>query len=299
MGTTHGERLVAKFLPRKGPRGWASQDWMSRADQSLSRERPKRWRSASAIGMGVAEGVACADVGGDFQLVVELRGGGEGGGGVAGELELAVGAADGRAADDEGRGSAVIADGEPVVVGKQWLVGAEELADVGGVMDGGVKVSVVLGGDGFVEDGLRHGEHEGGDQTLLIGVAVGAGLDGLEEIEEALAQSRPGGGTAAHQRVELRGGAGGLEVGREGYEEVVGLELVEVEDEGADAYAEVQHGFRRGRGFGHRCGRRCGREGAVWERLQGEAAGGLVGGADPGGGDAHVHEFMAWRQVVE
>jgi hypothetical protein len=48
---------VAKLLPRKGPRGWYSQDWMSRADQSLRRERPKRWAGASAMGMGVPRGL--------------------------------------------------------------------------------------------------------------------------------------------------------------------------------------------------------------------------------------------------
>ncbi len=61
------------------------------------------------------------------------------------------------------------------------------------------------------------------------------------------------------------------------------MELVEVEDEGADAYAEV------GRGVGQ-VG-----EGAVWERLQGEAAVGVVGGAYPGGGDGHGFQSMAWR----
>ena len=75
MGTTQGERLVAKLLPRKGPRGWYSQDWMSRADQSLRRERPKRCGGRVGDGDGRAEGVAGADVGGDFELVVELVGG--------------------------------------------------------------------------------------------------------------------------------------------------------------------------------------------------------------------------------
>src|SRR5205085_2418782 len=30
--TTHGETVVPKFLPRNGPSGWYSHDWMSRAD---------------------------------------------------------------------------------------------------------------------------------------------------------------------------------------------------------------------------------------------------------------------------
>ena len=36
--TIQGEMLVWKFLARKGPSGWYSQAWMSRADQSLSRQ---------------------------------------------------------------------------------------------------------------------------------------------------------------------------------------------------------------------------------------------------------------------
>src|SRR4051812_36988258 len=50
--TTHGDIVVAKLLARKGPRGWYSHDWMSRADQSLTRQMPKMWSSASAIGIG-------------------------------------------------------------------------------------------------------------------------------------------------------------------------------------------------------------------------------------------------------
>ncbi len=148
-------------------------------------------------------------------------------------------------------------------------------------MDGGVEVGVVFGGYGLVEDRPGLGEHERGDEALLVGVAVGAGLDGDEEVCEALAESRPCGLATAHERVELGGSAGGLEVGGKSREEVVGLELVQVEDEGADAYAEMGRGVWRGR------------EGAVWKRLQGETAGGLVGGADPAGGDGHGFEFRA------
>ena len=90
-------------------------------------------------------------------------------------------------------------------------VGAEELADVGGVVDGGVEVGVVFGGDGLEEDGARLREHERGYEALLVGVAVGAGLDGVEEVGEALAEGGPCGGAAAHERVERGGGAGCLE----------------------------------------------------------------------------------------
>ncbi len=35
-----GEIVVQKFLARNGPSGWYSQAWMSRADQSFSRQKP-------------------------------------------------------------------------------------------------------------------------------------------------------------------------------------------------------------------------------------------------------------------
>jgi hypothetical protein len=171
-------------------------------------------------GDGLAEGVAGADVGGYFKLVVELGGGGEGWGGVVGAFELAAGAEDFCTANDERGRAAVVADGDPLVVGEEGLVGAEELADVGGVMDGGVEVGVVLDGYRLEEDGVRHGEHQRGDEALLVGVAFGAVLNGFEEVEEALAERRPGARTAAHEGVELRGGAGGLEVGGECGEEI-------------------------------------------------------------------------------
>ena len=51
--TIHGETVVAKFLPRNGPSGAISQAWMSRADQSLSRQMPNTWLSACASGTGL------------------------------------------------------------------------------------------------------------------------------------------------------------------------------------------------------------------------------------------------------
>src|SRR5438094_687525 len=39
-GTTHGDSEVAKDFPRKGPSGWLSHVWMSRALQSLTSMKP-------------------------------------------------------------------------------------------------------------------------------------------------------------------------------------------------------------------------------------------------------------------
>jgi hypothetical protein len=50
--TIHGESVLAKFFDRKGPSGWYSQPWMSRALQSLNSAIPKTWSSALAMGTG-------------------------------------------------------------------------------------------------------------------------------------------------------------------------------------------------------------------------------------------------------
>ncbi len=50
--TTQGETVVQKLLARNGPSGWYSQAWMSRADQSLSRQKPAIRLPASAIATG-------------------------------------------------------------------------------------------------------------------------------------------------------------------------------------------------------------------------------------------------------
>lgn len=56
---------------------------------------------------------------------------------------------DGYSAGDDGGGAAVVADGDVFVVGEERLVGAEDLAYAGGVVDGGVEVGVVGDVDGF------------------------------------------------------------------------------------------------------------------------------------------------------
>ena len=59
----------------------------------------------------------------------------------------------------------------------------------------------------------------------------------VKEIDEVCAEGGPG-AAAAHERVE-RGGVAGFGFEGESSELVGGVELVEVEDEGADGDAEV------------------------------------------------------------
>src|SRR3954451_20848338 len=51
-GTTHGDTDVANDLPRNGPSGWYSHDWMSRADQSFTRHTPKTCSANASVGTG-------------------------------------------------------------------------------------------------------------------------------------------------------------------------------------------------------------------------------------------------------
>ena len=72
--------------------------------------------------------------------------------------ELAERAAHRRAVDDDRRRAAVVADRHPGVVGQQRVVGAEQLAHRGGVVDAGVEVGVVAdaAGQGVLDGRLRH-----------------------------------------------------------------------------------------------------------------------------------------------
>jgi len=113
-------------------------------------------------GDGGSEGVGLAYVKGQLELVVEGGGGGEAGAEfVAGWAGLTVGTLDGDAAGEDGRDSSVVADGDVFVVGEERLIGAEETAYPGGVVDGGVEVGVVGDVDGLEEGGASDGV-EGG-----------------------------------------------------------------------------------------------------------------------------------------
>lgn len=103
-------------------------------------------------GDGCAEEVGLANIERQFEFVVQGFGGKEfrlrl----IGGWARLAGGTDDGHSAGDDGGGSAVIGDGKVLVVGEERLVGAEELADSSGVVDGGVEVGVVGDADGLYE----------------------------------------------------------------------------------------------------------------------------------------------------
>jgi Ca2+-transporting ATPase len=72
---------------------------------------------ATALAIATRLGIAGADEGAQLQLVVQALAGADGGHLRRGRLELAHGALYGCAADHDGRSAAVVADGNPLVVG--------------------------------------------------------------------------------------------------------------------------------------------------------------------------------------
>ena len=107
--TTHGDTVVMKLLARKGPSGCASQRWMSRADQSLTRDRPNMCLLGFVERDRLAEGVTHADVAADLEFEIKLVGG-QVAVVAARAPGLAVRPHAGHAAFDHRRGAAVICD---------------------------------------------------------------------------------------------------------------------------------------------------------------------------------------------
>ena len=121
---------MAKFLARNGPSGWYSHAWMSRADQSLSRQKPAMCSAASPIGIGAPSALPGPIQIAELELVVEpLRLGPKlGACASAGALRWPFGATHRRAGGADRGGAAVIADRHVFVVRQQRVVGPEQLA---------------------------------------------------------------------------------------------------------------------------------------------------------------------------
>ena len=141
--TTQGESVVAKLLARKGPSGWYSHDWMSRADQSFTRQSPNRRSSACVERHRRAERVARPHEAADLHLVIQRPARPEHRRRVALPCVWPCGRRTGVPLGTMRRGPAVIADRDPLVVGQQRIVGPEHAAHVGGVVHRGVEIGVV------------------------------------------------------------------------------------------------------------------------------------------------------------
>ena len=146
----------------------------------------------------LAERIALADEEAELELVVEPLRWRRARAAHRRALGLAARALEVLAADADRRGAAVIADRHPLVVGHQRVVGAEQLADRGRVMDAGVEVGVVADAAGHVHLDARialQGALPGGLLAAALGQAIG------DRARSAWRFSGAGG----HQRVHVVG----------------------------------------------------------------------------------------------
>ncbi len=225
---------MANDLPRNGPSGTYSQAWMSRADQSLSRVRPKTWSANASVPTRSPSRVGAPTTKPSSASMSSRRAGPVGGPVPPPVREpLAARSTDVRAGDDDGAGAAVVADRQVPPVGLQRLVvGAEDPADVGGVVERAVEVDVV----GDLERHL-HRHLVDGHEVRLDEVALG--LVG-EQPGQPGAHRGPRRPAQREQRVERRRleDVGDLE-------HVAGRDRGEVDDLVADADADPGRLVRR------------------------------------------------------
>ncbi len=152
-------------------------------EQTDAEEVMRRFRD----GNGSAQQAGLADIKRQFQFIIQCLGGKE--------IRLAFRRRWARlpcrteerdSAGEDGGGAAVIADRDVFVVGEQRLIGAEEPADAGGVMDGGVEVRVVGDVNRFDESGAGDGVKRGFGRLPAVWFGAGA-----EERDEGFAKQRP------------------------------------------------------------------------------------------------------------
>ncbi len=100
-------------------------------------------RAGLPDGDGGAQGIALRHPDAQLQLIVEASAGFEDRHLGVRRLALAARAHHGLAAGAHRRGAAMIADRHIFVVGQQRIVGAEQLADIGGMMDADIEIGVI------------------------------------------------------------------------------------------------------------------------------------------------------------
>ena len=147
----------AKFLPRNGPSGWYSQACTSRADQSLSRQKPKICSAALPTGTGSPERSAGADVEAELKFEVEIARRSRSSApprsaACAGRAAVL----NRRAADANRRGAAVIGDRHVFVVRHQRIVRPEHAPGIAGVENRGKEVGEIGDARPAAHLGLRH-----------------------------------------------------------------------------------------------------------------------------------------------
>ncbi len=124
----------------------------------------------------------------------------------------------------------MIADGNVLVVGQQRIVGAEQFADIGGVMDADVEIGVVRDARGQVQRGFGH-RHQQRFDLRALGRAFG------QERGDTAAQRAARAGTQGQQGIERFAGSGAGGVQRIAFEQGRGGQRAEVEDHVPDGDA--------------------------------------------------------------
>ena len=200
---------MAKDLPRKGPSGTYSHAWRSREDQSLRSVTPKTCSRKSDSGTDSPERRACRRRSRPRPRCRAAARRRTRGAVLVRRLALALGPHDGRARDDDGAGTAVVADGQVLPVGSERVtVRAEDPPDVGGVVLAGVEVDVVGDLERQPQPHLGERVHEASRDVPVL----------RERSATRAARARtasPDGTARRHQRVEQRlpqkGGVGRAE----------------------------------------------------------------------------------------
>ncbi len=148
---------------------------------------------------GLALGIPRPDPDPQFQFVIEALAGTENGNLLAWHQGLPAGPAHRRTGGTQGRRSAVIADRHVFVVGQQWVVRAEQLADIQCMMNTDVKVRVITHPSGHVQGALTHRQQQTGN--ALQPVALWTAF--IEQLQQGGAQHPSGSGTQRKKIIEL------------------------------------------------------------------------------------------------
>ncbi len=136
----------------------------------------------------------------------------------------------------------MIADRHVFVVRQQRIVGPEQLAGVGGVVDAGKEVGVVADRGRTLEAAIGGAVEEPGAQTLD---PVAVLTVGIENLREAMAQRHAGLASEREQRVQRRAGSGLRGLRGKAGEEAELQRRREIEDVVADGDAAARRAARR------------------------------------------------------
>src|SRR5215472_10050165 len=152
-----------------------------------------------------AQLVAGADPNAELELVVETAAWPEAWVRFGRPFALAVRAAQRGAGHGDRGGAPVIADWHVFVVGQQRIVGAEQLARVGGVMDAGEEVGVVADRGRKLEAAIVGAMNDARPQRFDLGALAAIGI---ENVAETAAERDASLAAEREQRIERRATSG-------------------------------------------------------------------------------------------